>query len=88
MSEAKDTSARWCPCCGTQHAVEKGHPSPWPKITRNQIEAFPDLLAALIRLDAAVRTLQEAFTTAALDEIAESQDQASAAIATAEGKSL
>ncbi len=40
-------SARWCPLCGTQHAVVKGAPNPWPHITRNQIEALPDLLAAL-----------------------------------------
>lgn len=43
------TVARWCPLCGTQHAVAKGAPSPWPAITRNQIEALPALLLALQR---------------------------------------
>jgi formate dehydrogenase assembly factor FdhD len=41
------TSARWCPLCGTQHAVPKGADAPWPHITRNQIEALPALLDAL-----------------------------------------
>ena len=44
------TSARWCPLCGTQHAVAKGEPSPWPHITRPQIEALPALLEALQKM--------------------------------------
>ena len=41
-----ELAARWCPLCGTQHAVAKGQPAPWPHITRNQIEALPQLVDA------------------------------------------
>jgi hypothetical protein len=41
---SKQLSARWCPLCGTQHAVAKGQQDPWrPHITRKQIEALPAL---------------------------------------------
>lgn len=44
-------SARWCPLCGTQHAVEQGRQSPWsPDIKRYQIEAFDALLSAAKRV--------------------------------------
>ena len=48
--QAARTSARWCSLCGTQHAIAKGEPNPWPHITRPQIEALPALLEALADL--------------------------------------